>query len=289
MTPPTDPPSSPVADLMSAFSATLAAAEEAEQALDARFAICLRNRQRTHRMDYRADELFHAASTMKVPVMIEVFRQVDAGRFSLAETIVLNPECRSMIDDSPYHCEPARGLQGRLGQPVPVLELVEQMIVLSDNLATNLLLDRCGARRVTATMRELGATGGFVLRGVEDEQAFRAGISNRITAHDLTLLMAAIEEDRAASAEACAEMRRILLAQHYRDMIPALLPADVAVAHKTGSITGVRHDTGIVYAAGGPWYLTILSDRLRNPEAGIQAIARLARTIYDELPGRTTE
>lgn len=258
------------------------AVEAAESALGGRVAMCLRDGARLA-FDYRAEELFHAASTMKVPVMIEVFRQVDAGAFSLAETMVLDPLCRSFIDDSPFRCEPAKALQPRIGQPVSVLELATQMIVLSDNLATNLLLERVGARRITATMRALGATGGYVLRGVEDEQAFRAGISNRVTAHDLTLLMAAIEEDRAASPESCAEMRRILRLQQYRDMIAAGLPEGVELGSKTGSINGVRHDTAIVYAAPGTYYLTILMDGLKDCDAAMRKAAELSRLVYGEL------
>jgi hypothetical protein len=156
------------------------------------------------------------------------------------------------------------------------------MIVVSDNLATNLLLAKVGYRKVNSTMRLLGAQKGFVLRGVQDTPAFEAGLSNRMTAGDLNRLNEAIDRDRAASQESCAAMRDILLRQEFNSGIPARLPAGVKVAHKTGSITGVRHDTGIVYAPFGTWYLTVLTDGLTNEGAGQAAIAELSKFVYDQ-------
>jgi len=103
-----------------------------------------------------------------------------------------------------------------------------------------------------------------------------------MTARDLNILNEAIDRNLAASPESCAEMQEILLAQHYNSMIPARLPDDVKVAHKTGSITAVQHDSAIVYAPFGTWYLTILTDNLRNNRSGIKIVADLSRLIYDE-------
>lgn len=257
------------------------AAQRAERQMGGRLAMAFVDPGAGISATYRGDELFHAASTMKVPVMIEVFRQAEAGKFSLQDTIMLDPVCRSFIDDSPFECEPARGLKEKLHQPVTILELTEQMIVLSDNLATNLLIDECGARRITATMRELGAQRGYVLRGLMDEQAYRAGISNRMTAEDLSALMAAIVEDRAATPESCAQMRRILLDQQYRTMIPKGVPEGIPVGNKTGSITAVRHDTGFVDAPTGPYTLTILMDGVEDGDAATQAAAELSARVYE--------
>jgi len=117
---------------------------------------------------------------------------------------------------------------------------------------------------------------------VQDIPAFEAGLSNRVSPGDLTVLMAAIDQDRAASPKACAEMRRILLAQEHNDMIPANLPSEAKVAHKTGAIEGVRHDTGIVYAPFATYYLTLLCDQLKDDPAGAKAVAELSRFIYDQ-------
>jgi beta-lactamase class A len=231
---------------------------------------------------WRGDELFHAASTMKVPVMIEVFRQVDAGKISLTETMRLDPTFSSMIDDSPYEVAPGKHLKPRLGEQVTVLELIEQMIVVSDNLATNLLLTRVRPARVTAAMRAAGVQDGYVLRCLMDIPAFEAGVSNRLTADGLTRLMAWIDSEQAASPASCQEMMRILEAQEFRDLIPAGVGPEARVGNKTGSITGVAHDTAIVHAPGGVYYLTIMTDGLGEKTRGAEVIAPLSRQIYEE-------
>lgn len=232
-------------------------------------------------ISHRADDLVHAASTMKIPVMIEVFRQADAGKFSINDEIKVDPMFESMIDGSPYETEPKDLLEKKIGQNVPILLLVEQMIDVSDNLATNLLIERCGTRRITATMRELGAKDGYVVRCLQDEESYQAGFSNRLTPNDLVTLVEAIENDKAANAESCAEMRRILLAQEYNDMISAQLPEGVKVGHKTGSITRHRHDAGVVYTDKGKYYLAIMTVGIENEEESSAMIAGLSRKIYD--------
>lgn len=231
---------------------------------------------------YRGGELFHAASTMKVPVMIEVFRRVDAGEISLSDTMTLNPMFHSMIDDSPYEVDPAKHLKPRLGHEVTVLELVEQMIVVSDNLATNLLLTRVRPQRVTALLREAGVKDGYILRCLMDIPAYESGVSNRLTADGLTRLMQWIDEGKAASPESCREMERILEAQEYRDCIPAGVGPKARVGNKTGSISGVAHDTAIVHDAAGVYYLTIMTDGLKEGKKGCDVIAPLAQLIHQE-------
>lgn len=253
-----------------------------ETELGCRIAVAFRDKEYPLVVEYRADERFHAASTMKTPVLIEVFRQAEAGEFSLDDEIVVDPVCHSFLDETTFVCDAGEYLTSRLNKPESIRKIAEQMIVVSDNLATNLLLSKCGYRRVNSTMRELGAHRGYVLRGVQDTPAYEADLSNRMTAADLNRLNEAIDRGVAASPESCAAMREILLAQEHNLMIPAKLPQGVRVAHKTGSVTGVRHDTGIVYAPFGTWYLTVLTDGLADGDAGKAAIADLSRFVYDE-------
>ncbi len=267
-----------------------------EKALACRIGLAFKDKHHGLQVEYQAQERFHAASTMKVPVMVEVFRQADRGALSLDDKIVVNPVCRSFLEDTTFVCDAGEYLTARLNEQVSMRKLVEQMIVVSDNLATNLLISKCGYRKINSTMRSLGAHRGYVLRGVQDNPAFEAGLSNRMTAHDLNVLNEAIDRGTAASADACAEMRETLLAQEHDTMVPSKLPKEVRVAHKTGAITATRHDTGIVYAPFGTWYLTVLMDGLGDEEAGEEAIAKLSRDIYDarqllaaELPSPPTE
>lgn len=258
------------------------AIHELEQKHDCRLGVCFEDATLDLMICHREAELFHAASTMKVPVMIEVFRSADAGRLSLEDKVMLDPWCQSMIDGSPFECDARDYLSARMGQEVTVRELVYEMITSSDNLATNILIEKVTAKKITATMRDLDAIDGFVIRGLQDEPAFQAGISNRISARDLTILARAIDENRAASADACEEMRRILLDQKYFNMIPARLPKGVRVAHKTGTITKISHDTGIVYTPGGTYYVTILSEGIADGERAAGVVAEVSEALYLE-------
>ena len=240
-------------------------------------------------VEYRGRERFHAASTIKVPVMIEVFRQAEQGRFALTDTLEVNPVFRSMEDGSSFEVHGCDYLSGRIGRRETILKLTEQMIVVSDDLATNLLITFCGAERITRTTQvEIGATQTTVLRCVEDLPAFRAGGMNWVTAHDLVTIFESIETGRAAGAESRAAMRRILLAQELNNMIPARLPKEVRVAHKTGAITGARHDAGIVYAPFGTYFLALLSDGWKDGAVAVETLAELSRVIYDERRRRET-
>lgn len=231
-------------------------------------------------------EMFHAASTMKTPVMIEVFRQAREGRFSLGDSLEVRNEFKSIVDGSPYELDlkddSDDSMYKKIGQKVPIRELLHQMITVSSNLATNLLMGLVGAESVTNTMRSLGASDIEVLRGVEDGKAFERGMNNRTNAFDLLIVMKAIAQGRAVDSSSSKEMVGILLDQKFRDIIPADLPSDVRVAHKTGSITGVEHDSGIVFLPDGRAYvLVLLSKNLKNPEQGKRGLALVSKRIYD--------
>lgn len=240
---------------------------------------------------------FHAASTMKIAVMIQVFRDVDAGLLSLGTRLPVRNSFRSIADGSEYSLSPTddsdSSLYREIGRTVTVQRLVELMITVSSNLATNILIERVGAERVQATVRELGADSMEVRRGVEDGPAFRAGLNNTTTARDLGMLLGALVEGRAASARSCGAMLRILLGQRFRDAIPAGLPRGTRVAHKTGTITALHHDAGIVYADSHPRYvLVVLTRGIEDQSRAASLIAELAGLAHRGLvtgppPGST--
>ncbi|NHE57975.1 serine hydrolase [Cyclobacterium plantarum] len=235
-------------------------------------------------------EVFHAASTMKTPVMIEIFKQAGSGKFSLDDSILIVNEFRSIVDGSPYSMDlgvdSQEGLYERIGEKATVYELMYQMIIKSSNLATNILIEEVGAENVTQTMRDLGAADIEVLRGVEDLKAFDAGLSNTTTALDMMLIMEAIASGEAVGQEESRQMMDILYDQYYKDLIPKLLPKEVKIAHKTGSITGVQHDAAILTLPDGKQYvLVILTKNLTDVEAGKEAIAEISKMIYDFVNG----
>lgn len=251
-------------------------------------AVSFRDLKADDSLDIEADQSFHAASTMKVPVMIELFRQAEKGWLSLDQPLLLVNQFGSIVDGSPFSVD-ARddsdsSMYLRVGQRVPIRELLERMIVRSSNLATNALIAVVGAERANATAHELGARNIKVLRGVEDQKAFDAGMSNSTTSRDLAVLMRAIEDRRAASAKSCDVMKAILLRQEFNDEIPAGVPAGTPVAHKTGSITAVLHDAAIVYPKGrSPYVLVVLTKNIPDEKIARSLIADLSRIVYNHL------
>lgn len=239
----------------------------------------------TDSVDLNADLRFHAASTMKVPVMVQVFRDADAGRLRLNDRVEVVNSFRSLADSSPFTLDLAddsdSSLYRKIGQPVAVKDLVSLMITVSSNLATNNLLQRVSAADVRATLSSLGADSVTVLRGVEDGAAFRAGLNNTTTARGLGVVFDAIANGRAASARSCGEMVRILRRQRFREAIPRGLPRGARAAHKTGTITGVRHDAGIIYWRDRPRYvLVVLTRGLEDQAASAQLIADLTAIVH---------
>ena len=232
-----------------------------------------------------ADATFHAASTMKVPVMIELFRRADAGALRLDQRVLLVNRFASLVDHSPYELDPRddsdSAMYALVGQRVPVRRLIEDMITRSSNLATNALIELVGAANANATAHALGARHIAVRRGVEDDKAFDAGLNNTTTARDLAVLMAAIERGRAASRASCDTMRDILLHQEFSQEIPAGVPAGTPVAHKTGWITGVLHDAAIVYPRGrAPYVLVVLTSGIPDQAVARALIQDISRLVY---------
>lgn len=228
---------------------------------------------------------YHAASTMKVPVLIELARRVDAGEFAWDQAIPVRNSFRSLVDGSPFVLDAGDDsdstLYGEIGQEVSVERLARLMIVQSSNLATNLLLERLGPNRVNATVHALGADSMEVLRGVEDGKAYARGLNNTTTARDLARLLAALLRGRAASSGQTRRMVEFLLGQAFNEGIPAGVPSGVRVAHKTGEITAISHDAAIVYPPGrGPYVLVILTKGFADPHQAYRLMADLSGLVY---------
>ncbi|MEM1117581.1 MAG: serine hydrolase [Bacteroidota bacterium] len=232
------------------------------------------------------DRAFHAASTMKVPVMMEAFRQVEAGRMAWDDPVRVENRFRSIVDGSEYQIgdDSDDGLYTSLGSDVSVRNLTERAITTSSNLATNLLIQLVSADAVQATVDRLGAPGMRVLRGVEDLKAFDAGLSNETTADALATLLEALRDGRAVSPEADAEMLDILDDQQFNEMIPAGIPEGIRIAHKTGEITRTHHDAAVVYPeAGAPYVLVILIEGLDSKEDSARLGAEVSRAVWQAL------
>ncbi len=234
------------------------------------------------------DRAFYAASTMKVCVMMEVFHQAQQGVLSLDEPIPVLNVFPSLADGSLYSLDPAddseKTLYDAIGTSVRVRELVARMITVSSNLATNVLVARTSARRTSDFMRRLGAPDLRVLRGVEDKAAYQLGLNNSATARGFLQILMKLARHDVVSLEASEDMIGLLALQQLNEMIPAQLPSDTRVAHKTGWMEGHFHDVGIVYPDGrGPFVLAILTrgHAQSDPAPAHAFIASLARIIFE--------
>ncbi|HLZ44084.1 MAG TPA: serine hydrolase [Gemmatimonadales bacterium] len=234
-----------------------------------------------------ANVRFHAASTMKLAVMIQLFRDRDRGLVKLDDSIPVTNTFRSIVDSSPYQLDAGddsdSSLYKRVGRRASIRELIELMETVSSNLATNLLIAQVNARRANATAHALGADSILVLRGVEDNKAYQAGLNNTTTARDLGMLLAAIANGKAASPAACNEMLAILGRQHFTEGIPAGLPPGTPVYHKTGWIGQVvYHDAAIVEPAGGGRYvLVVLTGGVQQDEDAHAVVRDISRLVFD--------
>ncbi len=238
------------------------------------------------RYSVNGDTTFHAASMMKVPVMIEVFRQAEEGRFSLDDSLLVENRFRSIVDSSVYSIETDSddGIYAALGGLMSIRDLTRNMITVSSNLATNILIEHVSPTAVRETTERLGGTGVNVLRGVEDLKAFGQGMNNTATASGLAALFEALMERRAVSAEADSQMIDILLDQQFQSVIPSGLPEGVGFAHKTGWITGIHHDGGIVFPPeGDPYVLVVMTRGIVDEIESAAAGAEVATAVHSVL------
>ncbi len=232
---------------------------------------------------FHADDTFHAASTMKVPVLIELFHQAREGKLKLDDPLVVKNEFHSLVDGSVYTLnaedDSETDLYKAAGQTRTLRQLSELMITVSSNLATNLIIEKLGVENIRATVHSLHADGMNVLRGVEDGKAFAKGLNNTTTARGLLELLGAIAWGETVDAEFSRQMIEILERQKFNEGIPAALPPGTRVAHKTGEITKIHHDAAIVFARR-PFVLVILVRGLADVKESSALMTEITRRIY---------
>jgi beta-lactamase class A len=222
--------------------------------------------------------------------MMEVFHQSEQGLLSLGDLIPVINAFTSIANESPYSLnikdDSDATLYEKLGGHESIRELMRLMIVRSSNLATNILLEKVGAKQVNAYLQSLGIEDVIIRRGVEDNAAYRLGLNNSASARGLTRIMRLIAEERVVSAQASREMIDIMLGQEFNESIPASLPPSARVAHKTGWTGNFFHDSGIVFPAGRkPYALTILTRGFEenNEREAHACMAQISKIVYEGM------
>jgi beta-lactamase class A len=232
-----------------------------------------------------ADATFHAASTMKLPVLMELYRQVEAKELSLDDRIAVKTEFLSIVDGKPFALkvedDSETTLYRRLGERMTIRDLAWLMITESSNVATNMLIERVSAAKTSELMERQGAKEIHVLRGVEDGRAYARGLNNTTTTRGLMTILVRLARREVVSKQASEEMIAILRAQKLNEGIPAGLPKGVVVAHKGGSFSGVFHDAAIVETPRGkPFVLVVLTRGIKEDLRSHKLVADIARAVY---------
>ncbi|PYK09409.1 MAG: serine hydrolase [Verrucomicrobia bacterium] len=241
------------------------------------------------RFSLRADRWFHAASTIKVALLLAVFRAADESRLRLDDSLHVRNRFFSAADGSPFHLNPDSDampeLYQAIGRTAKISALAEGMISSSSNLATNLLLDLVGVEYARKVLRDAQVDGVELRRGVEDHAAHQREINNEVTADGLVRLLSAVRGDF-LSKESKEQAIRILLDQRFKSMIPAGLPAHATVAHKTGEISTACHDMGIVYLPERePYIAVILTEFASEQDGRRETVAAISEAIYRSVVG----
>jgi beta-lactamase class A len=253
-------------------------------------AIAISDFETGHEFDHHGERWFHAASTIKLAVLLGVYDAIRRGDLLPQSRVHVRNRFLSAFDGSPYRVRVDRDANGdvhrEIGRTLRVSELAEHMITSSSNLATNLLFDLIGIEALQRTLTDLGLEGIDLRRGVEDELAFEHGINNRVTARGLVGLLRLIGEERALSPEYSRQMVEILHRQQFRSGIPAGLPRQARVANKTGDISTVAHDAGLVYLPDRkPYALAVLTEWEPAAAGRSTTIAAASYIAYAALIG----
>lgn len=235
-----------------------------------------------------ADVMMHPASTMKIPVMMEVFRQAEVGLLSLDDRLEIYNSFVSIADGSKFALEEIDDseltLYQRIGEAESIRELVRLMIVRSSNLASNILMDKVSTARVNAFVKELGIENMSVIRGLEDKKALSLNMNNAASAQSSMQMLRLIAEGKVVSGQACKEMMGIMLGQEFNESIPALLPRNVKVAHKTGWSDDFYHDIGIIFPPERkPYILSLFTHGFPVDKEAHDCMAEISKIIYEEL------
>lgn len=235
-------------------------------------AIYIKDLNTEYSIEINAEEKIPSASLLKIPIMAAIYYLADEGRVSLDEVLIYKKY---------HHCGGAGIIKNMsYGTKFKVKELIELMITVSDNIATHMLTEYVGLKRLDETFKKLGLENTNISRYIMDLKKRREGIENYTTAKDIGVLLEKIYKGKLVSKLASSEMLFFLMKQKICDRIPKLLPKEVVVAHKTGLMKDVCHDAGIVFTNNGDFIICILTQNIEHRIAK-KFIAEVAYKTYN--------
>jgi beta-lactamase class A len=214
-----------------------------------------------------------AASTIKIPVMVEVFKQLASGNFDLNRTVTLLQSDRDWgsgdLADAPG------------GARYTVARLLTLMITVSDNTATNMLIRLVGRRSINLEMADLGLQQTHLGDYIRSDGPIRYAL--RSSPRDMVTLLTAMARYQLVDEWSSREMISILTGQRHNGLIPQPLPPGTTIAHKTGELHDTLNDVGIVYLNSEPYAIAVMATNLPTLDAGYRFIRGVSRLAYDEL------
>lgn len=247
------------------------------------FGVAIHHFQSQESFFYNADEVFFAASIIKVLVMAAVFDQASKGLVTMAELITLQNEDK--VPGSGILTNLSAGLQ------ISIWDLIVLMIIESDNTATNMLIDRIGMETVQACMSEWGMEQSRIYNKLAVIPANLVHV-NTITPREMTDFMIKVAESKLISWKACREMVEIMKQQKFNDGIPSLLPTrdeqvgeipTYEMAHKTGWVRGVENDCGLLYFPGHTFAISIFTKDVADKPATKRVMGEIGLCLYKGL------
>lgn len=236
--------------------------------------VYVKNLKTNEEIKINENRVFPSASTIKLAIMSELFSRVDKGELKLEDTIELKEEMKTGGD----------GILKELddGHRFSLKEVMTLMIIVSDNMATNILIDLLGMDNINKTIKGLGLENTRLQRKMMDSQAAREGRENLITAEDAAHILELIYYGECVSREASDLMLEILKKQQVRGRLDLYLPEEVVIAHKTGDLDNLEHAAGIIYLPEGEYIICVLTNEVETNKDGREIIGEISRMVYEE-------
>jgi len=270
--------------------------------------LAIRHIQSNECMFLNEKRLFPTASVFKVPVLVELFNQVNSGRIRLEQTVTMREEDKS----------PGSGVlkELRAGIELTIKDLATLMTIISDNTATDMLTDLLGLDNINSTMARLGYPNTkivmnckgilFNLVGINHLTASKEELergrellkqgkinlkaralstknNNVSTPHEMMHLFEDLLKHRILDSKSCEGILDILKRQQLRTRIPLLLPETITIAHKTGTLRGIRNNSGIIYLPNSQLIISVFTKRVKNPLETDRAIGEISKVAYDHF------
>jgi beta-lactamase class A len=248
------------------------AVHDVDEELDGVLGVAVEDLTTGQKLLLQADEVFPQASTIKIAVLAELYRQAQSGKLKLTDTYTV--QSSDLVPDSDI----MGGLTPGVTR-VTLRDLATMMVAVSDNSATNVLIDRVGMENVNAWLNSLGLAHTRLRRKMMDLKAASEGRENVSTPQEMMILLQALFEGKVLNKEMTDDFFKVLSTPK-SSFIPRGLPEGVKIANKPGALEGVRNDAGIVFVPNHPYIICVMATYLRNERDGEEAISRISVAAY---------